>query len=246
MKLIIKLFAALPLLAVALSANAQDGAPVARSAQYTTLGEIIAKGGSVMIILLALSFVAACLIFFYLLSLRKDIVIPESLLRQFEEKRKDLEMMTRICEDDNSALSLVIAAGVEAAKRQSSTYEMVRDSIEDEGARQASKLWNRIQYLQDIAVIAPMVGLLGTVIGMIKSFGALYSENITPRPTLIAQGVSMALITTAAGLLIGIVSMLVYSYFRGVVNRLVADLESAAGKVSRQMPIASEKPEGDR
>lgn len=208
-----------------------------------TLGDIIEKGGPVMYVLLLLSFIAVCLIFYYLFSLRADLIVPQSMMSQFEEKKKDLDMMSQICAEDDSPLSKIISAGIETARRPNSNYAMLRDAIEDEGVRQTGRLWNRIQYLQDIAVVSPMVGLLGTVVGMIKSFGALYAENVTPKPTIIAQGISMALITTAAGLIIGIFSMIIYSYFRGCVNRLVSELESASGKVSREMIKLASTPE---
>jgi biopolymer transport protein ExbB len=80
-----------------------------------------------------------------------------------------------------------------------------------------------------------MVGLLGTVLGMIVSFGALNAENMSPKPTIIANGVAMALITTAAGLVIAIPAMLGYAYFRGRVNRLISELESKSGRLSRNL-----------
>lgn len=203
--------------------------------QSATLGDIISKGGPLMYVLLFLSFLAFCLIFYYLFSLRTEVVAPKNLIKQLEEKKKDIEILSQICSENESPLAKIVAAGLETAKKTDAGYDSIKDSVEDEGARQAGALWNRIQYLQDIAIISPMVGLLGTVLGMIKSFGALYSENITPKPTIIAQGIAMALITTAAGLVIGIFSMIVYSYFRGIVNKLVAELESISGKLCREI-----------
>jgi biopolymer transport protein ExbB len=197
-----------------------------------------------MYVLYALSFLSVFLIFYYFFSLRKEVIAPNSLVKEFEEKKKDLEVMGRICAEDDSPLAKIIGAGVETLRKQNSTYAMVKDAVEDEGSRQSSLLWQRIQYLQDIVVVAPMVGLLGTVQGMIQSFGALYAENMTPKPTLIAHGVAMALITTAAGLVIAILSMIVYSYFRGRVNLLISDLESASSRISREL-IRLSAPEKD-
>jgi biopolymer transport protein ExbB len=82
-----------------------------------------------------------------------------------------------------------------------------------------------------------MIGLLGTVIGMINSFMSLTAEVATPRPTVIASGVSMALITTAAGLIIGITAMILYSYFRIRIQNLIVSLENASSKIVIYMMI---------
>jgi biopolymer transport protein ExbB len=90
---------------------------------------------------------------------------------------------------------------------------------------------HRIVYLADIATLSPMLGLLGTVIGIINSFGILASNTSQPRPMLLAGGVSEALVATAAGLIIGIVAMAFYSIFRGKVGSIVSDLESATSQL---------------
>ncbi len=198
--------------------------------------DIVAQGGPVMPVIYVLSFIALCLTFYYFLSLRRNIIVPEDLLVQVESaiEKKDHEMLEKICVEDGSPLSEITLAALGIATKPGSNYTLVRDAIADEGSRQASFLWQRIKYLQDIAVVAPMIGLLGTVLGMIKSFVGLH-EIGTPRPTIIASGVAMALVTTAAGLLLGIFAMILYAYFRGRVNRLIADLEAVSGRISRDL-----------
>ena len=94
---------------------------------------------------------------------------------------------------------------------------------------QANLLSQRVSYLADIGAIAPMVGLLGTVIGMIKSFLQISSGNFEGvRQMALASGVSEALISTAGGLSVGIIAMVFYFIFRSRVNRFTAELESAA------------------
>jgi biopolymer transport protein ExbB len=90
---------------------------------------------------------------------------------------------------------------------------------------------SQIQYLLDVAVIAPMIGLLGTVFGMIKAFQVVALDLAKAKPMLLAAGVAEALITTAAGLIIGIPAMIFYAYFRGRASRLVSDLEWASGQL---------------
>jgi len=199
----------------------------------------IERGGPVMYVLLILSFISFCLVFYYLLSLRVAAIAPPEFLRQAEAalEKKDFEMLTGICNENDSPASRIISAATDIFIKSKNNYSMIRDAVEDEGARQASQLWHKIQPLQDIAVVAPMVGLLGTVIGMINSFMSLTEEIGTPRPTVIASGVSMALITTAAGLIIGITAMILYSFFRSRINKLLTALENSCNKITVEMMV---------
>ena len=199
----------------------------------------IERGGPVMYVLLCLSFISFCLVFYYLLSLRVATVVPPKFIQQAEAAltKKDFEMLASVCRDNDSPASKIISAGTDIFIKSKNNYAMIRDAVEDEGARQASQLWHKIQPLQDIAVVAPMVGLLGTVIGMINSFMSLTEELGTPRPTVIASGVSMALITTAAGLIIGITAMILYSFFRSRINKILTSLENSCNKITVDMMV---------
>ena len=105
---------------------------------------------------------------------------------------------------------------------------LLKDIIEGEGGRQATLIQNQIQYLQDIAVIAPMIGLLGTVLGMLTAFNAVALDIAKAKPMVLAAGVSQALITTAAGLIVGIPAMMAYAFFRGRSSKLISGLETAS------------------
>jgi len=201
--------------------------------------QVLEKGGPIMYVLLALSFIAFCLTFYYLLSLRNSVIVPKEFIVQAENaiNQKDFEMLSKVCKENNNPAARIIAAGANIFLRSKNNYHMIKDAIEDEGARQAGLLWHRIQALQDIAIIAPMVGLLGTVLGMIKSFMGLDAELATPKPTVIASGVSMALITTAGGLIIGILAMIIYSFFRAKINRILTELENSCNRIAVEMMI---------
>ncbi|MBP1583596.1 MAG: MotA/TolQ/ExbB proton channel family protein, partial [Victivallales bacterium] len=128
-----------------------------------------------------------------------------------------------------SALSL-------CADGQPLDMSLVREAMEEEGNYQAGVLWQRIQYLMDIAVISPMVGLLGTVWGMMVSFSGLEAGvNFANKAATLASGVSQAMFTTFGGLIVGIVAMVFYALFRGKVNRLVNQLETSCGAVVRSL-----------
>ncbi|HCE45098.1 MAG TPA: MotA/TolQ/ExbB proton channel family protein [Lentisphaeria bacterium] len=242
------LLAILTLYATALSTYSADAAPASETPRLVkaespapektaNLGEMLNKGGPLMPALYALSFLAVCLIFYYLLSLRRELIVPTPLLNQIEEavKKKDVLLLEEICLKNDAPLAKVVLSGIEVVKSPHATYEMIKDAMEDEGSRQAGTLWERIQYLQDIAIVSPLVGLLGTVIGMIISFGALQSEAMTPRPTLVAKGVAIAFTNTAAGLVIAIPAMLIYAFFRGRVKGIITELESRSSRISRMM-----------
>lgn len=215
---------------------------VGATADKVDLLAIFDKGGIIMYVLLLLSFVASCLVFYYLLTLRNSVVVPKEFIVQAENaiNQKDFEVLAQVCEENSSPASKIIAAGANIFLRSKNNYQMIKDAIEDEGVRQAGLLWHRIQALQDIAVIAPMVGLLGTVLGMIKSFMGLNAESATPRPTVIASGVSMALLTTAAGLIVGIVAMILYSVFRARINKILTELENSCNKIAVDMMLVDD------
>ncbi len=202
------------------------------SQTVTSFAQLLGKGGLIMLPLYSLSFIALCLIFFYLITLRIELIAPKNFLLELENpvEQKDYELSERYCKENLCVASKIIHAGLQIAKR-TDKFIIIRNSIEDEGARQSSILWQKIQYLQDIAVIAPMLGLLGTVLGMIKSFVGLQFESVVPQQTQITSGISMALITTAAGLSVGIIAMLVHAYFRGRVTRIIAELEYRCNKI---------------
>jgi biopolymer transport protein ExbB len=222
--------------------------PVAAQETATTKSSLmifIERGGPVMYVLLCLSFISFCLVFYYFLSLRVAVIAPPMFIQQAETAlaQKDFEMLSGVCMDNDSPASKIISAGTDIFIKSKNNYAMIRDAVEDEGARQASQLWHKIQPLQDIAVVAPMVGLLGTVIGMINSFMSLTEELGTPRPTVIASGVSMALITTAAGLIIGITAMILYSFFRSRINKILTALENSCNKITVEMMVTDNKTE---
>jgi biopolymer transport protein ExbB len=197
-----------------------------------SFAQLLSKGGPIMLPLYALSFIGLCLIFYYTFTLRIELFAPKDFINKAENALidQDYELLEGICNDSGCMLSGILESGVTLAKK-SKNHPLIKDLIEDEGARQGSLLWQRIHYLYDIAVIAPMLGLLGTVLGMMKSFIGLQAESAIPQQTQITSGISMALITTAAGLVIGIVAMIIYSYFRGRLTRLIAELEYRCNKI---------------
>lgn len=210
------------------------GVDSAEPGQAMTLGELFDKGGSLMYVLSALSVIGVAMILYCFAVLRRETVLPASFRRDVLSRigAGKWEEVRALCQDTPSPLSEIALAALEysqAAPTLDAT--MLKEVVESEGTRQAGEIQGQTQYLLDVAVIAPMVGLLGTVFGMIKAFNVVALDLAKAKPMLLAAGVSEALITTAAGLIIGIPVMAFYAFFRGRAARLVSLLESAAGDI---------------
>ena len=205
------------------------------------LREVFAKGGLAMKVIAALSFVAFFLTFLFAFTLRPGALYPKRFLRDAEDAAEegDLEALRALCASNESPAARIIESAADVLAGDSRVdYMVVRDAIEDEGVRQASALWQRIQYLQDIAVVSPMVGLLGTVLGMMHSFAGLQAGvSFANKADALAAGVGEALYTTAGGLLVAIVTMAIYAFYRGQVNRLVGGMENACSRVLRRYAV---------
>jgi len=219
---------------IAGGAAAQTNAPAAGGGlpgpEKVSLGDLFEKGGVLMYPLVAMSIVAVAFIIYYFFVLRRQHVVPEVLRRDVLEKIDDglLADARTACTYRPCAFSEVTMAALDAvAATEKIEPGMLKEVIEGEGTRQSVTLQSQIQYLLDVAVIAPMVGLLGTVFGMIKAFQVVALDMAKAKPMLLASGVAEALITTAAGLIIGIPAMIFYAFFRGRTSKLVSDLEWA-------------------
>ncbi|MGB0238729.1 MAG: MotA/TolQ/ExbB proton channel family protein [Cycloclasticus sp.] len=131
----------------------------------------------------------------------------------------------------SSPLGRVLAAGI---VNQAHGREIMRESIEEVGRQVAHELEKFLNSLGTIASITPLLGLLGTVIGMIKVFAAITAHGVGD-PAVLAEGISQALITTASGMSVAIPSLMFYRYFRGKVDELVINMESEALKLVEMM-----------
>ena len=197
-----------------------------------TLLEIVKETGFLIWPLAALSVTAVFLIIFYFLTVRRGAVVSDRFMNSADAliRKQDYLGLLAVCNRQDECISRITAKTLDfATKNPTASFEEVREVTEAEGSRQASLLHQRIQYLADIGSVAPMVGLLGTVIGMIKSFREIAQHSfVGSKQTGLASGVSEALLTTAGGLCIGIPALIFYSLFRGRVQGLVSELEAAA------------------
>jgi biopolymer transport protein ExbB len=216
--------------------------------------EIVEAGGIMMYPLALLSVVAVVLVFIYLLTIRRNAVVSDRFMDAAEAmiRKRDYLGLIAYCHRQNGCMARITQKTLDfLTKYPMASFGGVREVAEAEGSRQAGLLSSRITYLADIGSIAPMVGLLGTVLGMIKSFLQISSGDVQGvRQMELAEGVSEALITTAAGLMVGIPALVFYSLFRGRVQKYIAELEAAAthlltllhSQVERQVSHAPQSP----
>ena len=194
--------------------------------------EIVEKGGPMMFPLALLSVVGMVLILLYLLTIRRNAVVSDRFMNTAEAmiRKHDFVGLISYCHRQNQCMARITQKSIEfMTKNRGSSFSEVREIAESEGSRQAGMLSSRITYLADIGSIAPMVGLLGTVLGMIKSFLHISQGGFEgARQMKLAEGVSEALVTTATGLVVGIPALVFYSIFRGRVQKYVSELEAAS------------------
>lgn len=199
--------------------------------------DLIAAGGWVMLPILLCSAMALAITLERGWALRTRLVIPPRLVKQMPELVRagfDADRIRALRAD--SPLGRILAA---ALASHGDDWTITRERIEEAGRHVLHELERYLNTLGTIAAVTPLLGLLGTVIGMIKVFAAITASGVG-NPQALAGGISEALLTTAAGLTVAIPTLMVYRYFRGRIDELVVGMES---EVIRLMElIAHEEP----
>ncbi|MGD2278849.1 MAG: MotA/TolQ/ExbB proton channel family protein [Candidatus Omnitrophota bacterium] len=192
-----------------------------------TLWQIIKAGGEIMIVLAFLSIAALALVIYYFLSFDPKKLLPEDFLARVTSliKENRSEEVKTACKNNPNLVSDVVLAGFARVSREKTVVE---EAMLDKGKRSVGNLTQKLSYLADVAVISPMVGLLGTVLGMIQAFNVIAFQTGAVKPILLAGGISKAMVTTAFGLIIAIPSMIFYAYFRGKVQNIASHLENVS------------------
>lgn len=191
--------------------------------------ELVQAGGWLMYPILLSSVIAFAIVAERLWTLQRKKVIPEKLMPAIWKLLRENQLTEQhIIEiEQGSPLGKVLAAGL---INRHLPREVVRESIEETGRFVAHELERFINALGTIANIAPLLGLLGTVIGMIKVFTAITTVGVGD-PTLLAGGISEALITTAAGLSVAIPTVIFYRYLKRRIDELIVGMEQEAMKL---------------
>ncbi|EEG07554.1 MotA/TolQ/ExbB proton channel family protein [Pseudogulbenkiania ferrooxidans] len=192
------------------------------------VGSIIEAAGWPIWAIIVASVISLTIIFERFFSLRQSLVAPQGLLGQTLQEYRRAGATQELLQllGQHSPLGRLFAAGLRNAD---ASREVMKESIEDEGRLVAHQLERYLTTLGTIAAMAPLLGLLGTVIGMIEIFGSQAPSGTNP--TELAHGISVALYNTAFGLIVAIPSMMFYRHFRAQVDALLVDMESQAVKL---------------
>jgi len=202
------------------------------------LFEIFLNGGLVMWPILFCSVVAlAVAIDRFLVLRRAKINLPSFLVRiRGFIKNKDMSGATSFCLREKSPIANMVRKGL---KKFGMGHERVKEAIENAGRQEVSKLEKGLSILATVAGVAPLLGFLGTVTGMIQAFMRIEDLAGAASPSDLAGGIWEALLTTAFGLIVGIPAYVAYNYFLSWITKFVADMETVANDVVDTMQDAS-------
>jgi biopolymer transport protein ExbB len=195
------------------------------------LAELFAQGGALMWAILAASIIGAAFFFERLWSLQRAKVLPRDFVdrvRGLVGRRKTSEALVA-CEENNSSIASVMAAAIRAQDLGKSRSE-IKEAVEEVGNREVAHMDRNVEIIGTVSQAAPLMGLLGTVIGMIfvfQDFVESYKQGIVG-PDTFAEGIWQALITTAFGLTVAIPMLVAYKFLQGRNDRLIVDMEEDA------------------
>lgn len=211
------IFFALPTEALHAQEAAADG-----TKESLLMWLVSSLGWGYILIFLSLSFILVALFIMNVLSARRDYVCPKHLIEGFEAHldEKQYQEAYELAKADESFLGNVLAAGL---AKLSSSYQHAHTAMEEVGEEENMKLDHRLSYLALIGTISPMIGLFGTVHGMIDAFYVIATSGTTPPASQLAGGISKALLTTLIGLFIAIPAITAYNILRNRVQRLVLE-----------------------
>lgn len=192
-------------------------------------------------VFLTLSFILVALFVMNLLTARRENVVPMALVEGFEAQlnEKQYQAAYEMAKNDESILGQVLSAGL---AKLSSGYDQAIEAMQEVGEEENMKLEHRLSYMALIGTVSPMVGLLGTVWGMIDSFREIATRTTTPPPSVLAKGISTALFTTLVGLCIAIPAIAAFTILRNRVARLVLEVGILSeGLMSRFSTVGAKK-----
>jgi biopolymer transport protein ExbB len=227
--------------AATVAASAQDAVSQVRA---SSLLSVVASAGWILVPLAIASVLAVTLIIYCFFTLTVRSITTPELLERMEPffENEDLEGLAAYIEDKPQATARMVDRTLLFLERHpDATPEAISAVAEAEGGRIAALLNQRVLYVMDIGVLAPLLGLMGTVVGILTSFGHIADSQDSMRTMMLAGGVSQALVSTAGGLVVGIVSMAFFSYFRGRVGHLISILESEGTLLTQELILLSRR-----
>jgi biopolymer transport protein ExbB len=223
----------------------QDTMDVSGSEESMSFFELLAQGGVLMIPLFLLSLLAIFVIAERWRSLNNSRIEIDGFLRTIERMLMDgdRERALTYCDGIDKPLARILQAGI---RRLGRPIRDIEDSIRNAGKKEIYHLEKRMNWLATIAGVAPLVGFTGTVTGMIEAFMDIQSLQGNVNPSVLAGGIWEALITTATGLIVGIIAYGFYNFLLGKINRMVHELENASADFIDLLQSPSHKKQKER
>ena len=210
-------------------------APVATAISSVNLFELVfIQGGIFMYVILLISMAMVFLMTYAFMNFRLKKLAPESFVTEIKGllANKKFEDAQKLCVDANCTISRIIGAGLKVRNRGNLAME---EMLAEYSGREGSLMRTNVAYLNTIANISPMLGLLGTVSGMIKAFSNISLSGMD-KSSALSKNISEALITTAGGLIVAIPAMAVFFYLRNKVNDLMVSIEDSVNEIIETIP----------
>ena len=190
-----------------------------------TLWQMVKAGGFIMFILFLLSIITTAIVIYNFITLKVSKLCPQDFFEKVLQKlkKKNDKAARSICENKSNLIARVVLSGLNIKDKEEGS---IREGMESCVRKEIANLWQFINYLADISAIAPLIGLLGTVLGMIQAFNVIAFQTIVVKPILLAGGVSKAMVTTAGGLIVAIFAVVFYTYFKSKISQISNIVES--------------------
>lgn len=207
----------------------------------SALGWLIEALGIYLLVFLLISVALVSLMIMNFLAVRRSVVCPAELIDGFQAHldEKQYQEAYELAKADESFLGNVLSAGL---SKVSTSYKHAVAAMQDVGAEENMKLDHRASYLALIGTLAPMIGLLGTVDGMIRSFYTIATAGTSPDANKLAEGISTALLTTLVGLLIAIPAIAGYNIVKNMIQKLVLDVGITSDNLMGRFEKVGSKP----
>lgn len=202
--------------------HAEEGGKKAKKQQ--SLWDVIKAGGSIGFFIIGLSMVGVALVIEHFLTIRKDQLVPpdvyDAVIGHFDDE--EYEEAMELCAQNPNFFTKTLHAGLNLIGR--SSFDQVEAAIAEAADTESLKLHQKIGYISLIANLAPMLGLLGTVTGMIAAFQVIANSEGSPSPSELADSIGMALVTTAEGLIVAIPLTAAFFFFRNRIIRITTEV----------------------
>jgi biopolymer transport protein ExbB len=215
-------------------AVARQSADASSTIPTSSLMRILQDGGVLMYPILLCSIISLVFLFERTISLRRGRVIPDPFVKRFlhqlREGQLDREQALALCEENGSPVAQVFAGAVRKWGRPGVEVEQ---ALIDAGERVTNELRRYLRVFNGVSTVSPLLGLLGTVFGMIEAFNAIATSKALGRPELLASGISEALLTTAFGLAVAIPALIFYWLFVSIVDRRIIEIDSLGQELVR-------------